>query len=305
MRQVRRKLTRPLSFWELLAATNAPIEDLTKALHQLLEQSLVQRRQSEFARREPELTPPDFLALAQTMQSIARQRPQPDATYDQGPIGPELTVKRIRTFFDCGDLEAADLLVLGDDDLVGIAAAMTGLPNRVTVLEIDPRLVEFIAKISSDYDLNLEVRLYDAQRELPPDLESRFTLAVMDPVETKAGFKLFLSRCAQALVGPGATIYLGLTSVESSPQRWHHLQNAILQAGLAITMIIPQFHRYTLPSASFVAQEYPEAADLVGPPPPPDLLWYTSSLVRLEAVSDLQPPYLGPVTLGQLLYRDR
>lgn len=305
MRQVIRKLEQPQSFWELLAVTNAPIEILAQALHQLLDESLIRRHGPKFARTGPAPKEPDFSTLTKEMQSICRQRPRPDTVYDQGPIWPELTVERVKTIFNCGDLEGSNLLILGDDDLVGIAAAMTGLPNRVTVLEIDPRLVEFISQTSSAYNLNLEVRLYDAQKELPSDLDSQFTLAVTDPVETKAGFKLFLSRCAQALVGPGAALYLGLTSVESSVQRWYDLERAILQAGFAITMVIPQFHRYTLPSASFVAQEYPEAADLIGPPPPADLPWYTSSLLRLEAVKELCPPYVGPVTLGKLLYRDR
>ena len=50
--------------------------------------------------------------------------------------------------YERGNLIGKRILVIGDDDLFSLAAALTGLPSWVVVLEKDPRLVAFINHVA-------------------------------------------------------------------------------------------------------------------------------------------------------------
>lgn len=76
----------------------------------------------------------------------AKERPEAIQDFDQGYVTPESTLARVALAWNWGDLEGKEVLVLGDDDLTGLAAALTGLPKRVVVLDADPRIVRFLER---------------------------------------------------------------------------------------------------------------------------------------------------------------
>jgi len=71
-----------------------------------------------------------FRELAQKFHELAQNRPEASQEFDQGYVTEETTVARIALLFARGDLAGKEILVLGDDDLVSLAAALTGLPKK-------------------------------------------------------------------------------------------------------------------------------------------------------------------------------
>ncbi|TDA68798.1 MAG: putative methyltransferase [Clostridia bacterium] len=323
-------LEEPLSLWELLPLTGNDATACVSALQNLLTSGLVTRQGNKFAltpagrerAREMKLTstpdltcpacegkglvPQVFFSQVETeLAELAHRRPDMKAEFDQGCVRVADSLGRVLVMYRQGDLEGREILFLGDDDLTSLAAALTGLPAGITVLEIDPQLVAFLRTVAQERGWeNLRVREYDVRNPWPEDLHGQFDVAVTDPVETRAGFTLFLSRATEGLRGPGTALYFGLTRLESDLARWGYFQQTLLQMGWVITEILPSFHRYHLPGWQFVLEECPGAVELDPGAPSPGASWYTSSLVRLEAPGELRPAHTGEVRLGAELYVD-
>lgn len=333
MQRLRQQILRALrhgaaTFWELLPLQDGDLASFTSTLVALADEGLLARQgdgslaltaagREAAARLLPRhgwecphcegtgmVVEGLFARVLEQWQRLAANRPAPILTFDQGYITPRDTVARVLFMYRRGDLEGRRLFFLGDDDLTSLAAALTGLPQEIYVLEIDERLVNFLNATAEQHGWShFRAAIYDVQEALPPQYRQAFDVAVTDPVETRQGFLLFLSRCAETLAGPGSAVYFGLTRLETGPGKWREWLESLLKMGLTPTDLLPAFHRYHLGSASFVVEEYPEARQFL-PENPPARHWYTSSLVRLEATAPPQPLFRGPVHLGAALYRD-
>ncbi|HEY8347338.1 MAG TPA: bis-aminopropyl spermidine synthase family protein [Symbiobacteriaceae bacterium] len=318
----------PRSFWELLRAGRAHTHQVLEALQGLLSSELVTYDGSNFVitpagRRQVEelgldrvadthceicagrghvLRPPFDHVLAE-FREIAALRPRATSDFDQGYVTPEVTVLRLALMAQHGDLAGRDLLLLGDDDLTGIAAALSGLPRRICVLDVDERIVQFIREVARDRGWqNLQAEVYDVRTALPSHLRGQFDVFFTDPVETLKGIFLFLSRCTEALRGPGAAGYFGLSYLEASWRKWRQIQQGLLQMGYAITEMRSAWQDYLL--EDIVARGYPVAQMAPVPVQEPDVAFYTSTVYRLQLVEAPQPIYSGPVELGRELYYD-
>jgi predicted methyltransferase len=247
-----------------------------------------------------------FQKVLEEFKEIAVSRPEAIPEFDQGFIEPEITVARVVFMYARGDLEGQKLLFVGDDDLTSIAAALTGMAEEITVLEIDQRLLEFIDQVAAARQIkNLRTCSFDVRKPLPPEFARKYDVFFTDPVETVPGIKLFLSRCVQGLKGPECSGYLGLTHLEASRQKWHTIQKMFLEMGLVITDLVRDFHSYELERATFLERNYPLVRQSSSfHLEVPDLNWYTSSLIRLEAVQEPQPLVSNDVELGRELYFD-
>lgn len=228
-----------------------------------------------------------FPEPAARFAAIAATRPAPVAEYDQVHLLPEDVWRRVAFMAGRGDLAGLDLLVLGDDDLLSVAAALTGLPRRVVVLEVDRRLVEFINNVARDEGLPLAAEQADLRDPLAPELVGRFDTFHTDPPEALSGLLLFIGRGIAGLKGPGSAGYFGVTHLEGSVTKRYRLERALLtEHGVAITDLLPAFSRYA-------TWDY-LLADLRRPPfdrlARPSGSWYNSDFVRIEKVSDR----LGP-----------
>lgn len=318
----------PRSYWALLRSSRRHAAEFIADLRELLSSGLIEYDESGFS-----LTPEgrvlaarhgirprrnvicpscsgrgvtlfsEFDAMLQRFRQITRNRPEAISLYDQGAVTPEVSVLRVAYMYEQGDLAGRDLLLLGDDDLTSIAAALSGLPRRIHVAEADERLVAFIADVSRSqgWDDYLTVEPYDVRWALPERLRARFDVFITDPVETLEGILLFLSRGTEALRERGAG-YFGLTQLESSMAKWREIQRGVLEMGYAITAILPQFQEYALDHV--LDNDWRIVTEAPVELGPPDVLFYTSSLVRLQLVGAPQPLYSGPVLMGRELYYD-
>ena len=220
--------------------------------------------------------------IAAKFREIAANRPEAIQDFDQGYVTEETTLHRVAFMWSRGDLYGKELIVLGDDDLVSIAAGLTGAPKRIVVLEIDQRLVDFIRDIAAKENLPIEVKQHDLREPLPPDLKGHFDTFFCDPTESLRGFKVFAERGIAALEGPGGAGYLGLTHCEASYGKWREIQRFFLEAGAVIAELRDAFHDYVNWPYIDHMRSWPHLP--VHRIPGRDEIWYRSALIRIELV---------------------
>ncbi len=222
--------------------------------------------------------------VALAFHRVAADRPDAAQEFDQGHVTEETTIARVAQMWRHGDLAGKDVLVVGDDDLVSVAAALTGLPQRVTVLDVDPRITSFIGKVAKRESLRIEILSHDLRAPLPPSLARAFDAFACDPTESLPGFLLFAGRGLSALRGPGGAGYLGLTHAEASLSKWHAIQRQLVTWGAVITDLRDGFHAYVnWPYVETMrGWEHLPVRRVPGRREP----WYRSALVRVELVTE-------------------
>lgn len=246
-------------------------------------------------------------AWRRRFRELTEERPLPVAEYDQGFMRPDDALARVVFMHRMGDVAGREIVLIGDDDLVSVALALTGWPRRIVVIDVDERLGAFIERVNREHGFAIEFRTLDIRHPLPLDLTARFDTFVTDPVETVPGFELFLSRAAASLRGRYAAGYFGLTTLEASLAKWHRLQRLLLQMNFVITDVLRDFSVYPERENQwerfYVSYAMMSLFHIEGYLPDRD--WYRSSFFRVEAVATPQPTILGECTLSETeLYFD-
>jgi len=311
----------PKTFWELINYQDAHIAGLYETLQELKKKGEIGYKDHRFflikdsgvrKRIETlcstcglgvEIKGP-FQEIYQRFLKITENRPLPLEEFDQGFVRPIDTIKRMAFIYERGDLEGAQIFILGDDDLLSIAIGLTGMAQAITVVEIDERITSFIQDFCKAEGItNISVRKYNVLEDLPPEEEKRYDVFITDPVETQLGFKLFVGRCISALKGPGTSGYIGLTHREASLRKWAHFQRFFLDSGMVITDILRNMTTYPEKENRF--EHFYETYDIMKKMdlPIPQVDWYKSSFVRVEAV-ETPKVHIPPVKGFQELYFD-
>jgi DNA-directed RNA polymerase subunit RPC12/RpoP len=115
------------------------------------------------------------------------------------------------------------------------------LTRGVTVIESDPRRIDFLRTAAEREAIAIDAVAHDLREPLPTALVRAFDTVTTDPPYTLAGAELFLGRASEALTGDG-TCYFSFT-------RWPapqlaDLQRIILDLGFAVRAVHPGFNRY-------------------------------------------------------------
>ena len=232
---------------------------------------------------------------------ILKNRPYPVEEYDQGYISTASALRKLAFMMERGDVHGR-IFIAGDDDLFSIALALTGMPEKIFVVDIDERLIDYINKVAEEKDLMIEAEAQDLQKD-NEKIRKNFDVFVTDPVETLPGIKLFLSRCVASLKGVGCSGYFGLTTLEASRKKWYEIQKMLHEMGFVITDIRRQFQVYPDDGSNFF--RYQEKLPIVQKLNiKSDYNWYKSSLYRVEAVKELKPLIEGDVEFGEAVYKD-
>ncbi len=244
-----------------------------------------------------------FEEVMKNYTEIAKERPEAVEKYDQGFISVDGVIRRVEFVYERGDLLGTEIFVVGDDDLFSLASALTGMPKRVFVVDIDERLIDFINRKADEYGLPVEAIVYDVQRAFPDELKRKFDVFVTDPVETIPGIKLFLSRGVSTLKGVGCSGYFGLTTLEASRRKWFEIQMMIHEMGFVITDVRRKFNVYPQEEKNFFRfQDKLPIVKKLGAKV--DYDWYKSSLYRIEAIKDPKPLIEGEMIIDEKVYKD-
>lgn len=209
------------------------------------------------------------------------KRPKPIRKYDQGFVTPSTTIARISFMMEKGDLGGKRIIVLGDDDLVSIAAALSGYPKEIAVIEIDSRITDFISKAAKEIGFDIQIHERDLREPLPSELVGRFHTFFTDPPETLKALQLFIGRGITSLIGERCSGYFGLTRVEASLEKWREIQRILLDDfKVVITDIIRSFNKYMNWDYIKETKAWNKSTKWV-----PEDIWYTSYLYRIETLS--------------------
>ena len=313
-------------FWTVTSNSGEYIIDVFKIMLTLLEKGIVERKDTDMltltnkglqlAREDLKLKHKDFLTckscsgktiviegkfleIYKKYSKIVSNRPEVKYEYDQAPIHPRDAVNRMAFLYEKGDLEGKEIILLGDDDLVSLAIALTKLPERVAILDVDDELLSFIKKVSEKEELNIEVIKHDLRYPLPENLAGSFDVFFTDPPDTLWGLILFVSRGVESLRkdirGVG---YFCMTHADCPLERWKRVFDAVLKMGMVPTDIIHDFNTYVdldVSSEDYVTEGIGKYFS------PPKAPWYKSSLIRIEKAGELKP-YIEGEMKGEELY---
>lgn len=313
--------------WQVAGRANVPFAELVDILQKLRQAKLLTFQKSDlrltpageaFA-RELHATPTVNVTCRECAGSgfaygqfhdayhrfvpLLAERPPAEATYDQGALTAESVFHRLALMYAKGDVADQRILLLGDDDLLSIALALTHLPREIVVVEIDARLCDFIERVARENDLNIRVICQDARDRLPADLRARFDTFVTDPSETIQGLLLFVEKgLAMLAPGGGRAGYFGVTLIEASMLKWNLWERHLLQNhALVFTHISEPFSLYGTNAQGQEQGKHPSSGNgshagqsaRVNFPPmqrPPREPWYRSSFFRVETLKEFVPP---------------
>ncbi|MFQ5842881.1 MAG: bis-aminopropyl spermidine synthase family protein [Thermodesulfobacteriota bacterium] len=228
-----------------------------------------------------------FRKTLQQFTSVLAGRPAPDPHYNQGLISfPDLALKA-SFMYERGDLEDRAILLIGDDDLFSLYLAMLGMGQRIFVLDIDKKILRFIEEKAGKLGLNIETMKFDLNRSLPHHLNNAFDVFISEPPEGIQGMLTFLKRGIRSLAQGEGAGYIGITMVESSLPKWYEIQAILTRNRLAITDVLRNFSLYPEGEGEWedLYKDYPIMGKIPFDVGPPNIDWYSSCLVRFEAVA--------------------
>ncbi|MEM2440345.1 MAG: bis-aminopropyl spermidine synthase family protein, partial [Candidatus Bathyarchaeia archaeon] len=219
---------------------------------------------------------------------IVQKRPSPTLNFFQGYMLESDVVARAALMHYYGDLAGKSVILIGDDDLLSIALALTRLPSRITVLDIDKRLGEFIEFVNKEYGFNIEFVEYNVADPLPAELRGKFEVFSSEPLETLSGLRAFLIRGVACLREKGVG-YFGLTLYEASLKKWLAVQKLLTRMNCVVTDIIQGFSVYPM---DYGTANYEEFAYNLGfkVGKNPGVNWYKSALYRFEVLGKARLP---------------
>ena len=192
------------------------------------------------------ILPEEFRDLAPRFESLARDRPPPDKTLDQSHTTTDTSIRRALFLREYGALDR-DLLILGDDNLTSLAVGLlrkaVGVEAKLSVVEIDQRVVTHIRTVSEAEGFGVEVLPHDLRNPLPETLSEQFDVFFTDPPYTLEGLGLFVSRGISGLrKGGGRQAFIAFG--HKDPEEQKAVVQTISDAGLSIGEMRPGFNRY-------------------------------------------------------------
>ncbi len=211
---------------------------------------------------------------------IIKKRPPALQKFDQGFQTPDSVFGRIALAIERGDIQGKDIIVLGDDDLMAIALRFTGMPNRITILEIDTRITEFIENINTKYNLGIEIVNFNLCKKLPQKFIGKYDTFFCDPTEAFGGFKIFVAKGIACLKKEGCAGYFGITRVESGIEKWWKFEKFLINSKVVITDILSNFSEYE----NWDFTELKRTWESLPVKQLPDRIWYRSWLLRIETL---------------------
>lgn len=215
----------------------------------------------------------NFTHTLEKTKNLLNKRPTPIPWLDQTHGTAETALLRALFMLERGSIEGREILFLGDDDFTSIAVSLLHAAKRVTVIDVDHRLIETINEISEKENLEINCIKHDLKNPLPKKLLGKYDIAFTDPPYTIPGLVLFLSRGITSIRRQkSGSIYLAYA--HRSPEELLKIQKTLNKMGLCIAEHIPKFNKYK--GAEMFAN--------------------TTSIIRLETTEETQPLITGSFT---------
>ncbi|HWG63116.1 MAG TPA: bis-aminopropyl spermidine synthase family protein [Streptosporangiaceae bacterium] len=196
------------------------------------------------------VVPETVAALSAELAGLAAAAPGAKPELDQTHCTVATKIRRVLRMQEAGALDGKAVIILGDDDLVSVAIAafcrLAGGPitiRRLTVVDADPDVLDFVGRSVADLGLDVELCHHDLREPLPSGLTGAFDVACTDPPYTIPGAELFLSRAVSALA-PDAGGHVFLSFGARRPEQALRAQELMTQMGLTLRALAPGFNEY-------------------------------------------------------------
>ncbi|MFP4456411.1 MAG: bis-aminopropyl spermidine synthase family protein [Clostridia bacterium] len=193
--------------------------------------------------------PTDYLPVLEKLRDILNDRPKVDVTVDQAHGTAETALRRAILALEKGLMFNKKIALLGDDDYVSVAIMLLQKhlfdknPPRLTVFDIDYRILKHIQKISTELGFDVETIEYDLRNPLSEDFIGKFDAIFTDPPYTLDGAKLFLIRANNLLKNElGKHIFFSFG--HKAPKEMIEVQRVVVELGFSFSEIIPSFNQY-------------------------------------------------------------
>jgi len=181
--------------------------------------------------------------ILEKLEGYSRLRPRPYTWLDQAFATPQTSLLRALFMLEEGDVEGRNVIFLGDDDLTSVATGLLRAARKITVIDVDERLIDLIQGISDREELGIQCVLHDLRNALPVEMISGYDVVFTDPPYTIQGLRLFVSRGIEALSKKKCrSVYLAFA--HKPPKEILKLQTALNEMGLIIKELIPRFNMY-------------------------------------------------------------
>lgn len=186
------------------------------------------------------------------LEHIFENRPMVDVLIDQSKCTLNTSIKRAILALKNSAVIGKKILCMGDDDFVSIAIAIIAkkifsnnenINCRITVLDIDERILDYIKNISIEFSLPITTFYYDAKEPLPHFCVGNFDCFFTDPPYTLPGLDLFLSRGLLALKKQNS-LKIFFSFANKSPDVTLEMQKQFCKMGLIIKSIDKNFNEY-------------------------------------------------------------
>lgn len=304
-------LIKKLNFWEL-ASQVAPIAELVKKLEDMEKRKLVGVSNTDLfltqkglilAKKE-KISPKRIIDknscrvkidfdLLKKFKSL-RLEEVFNENYDQLQLLPESVIKKVEVLRDKGDIEGKKIVCLGDDDMVAIALALTGLPKEVSVLEVDDKIINHENTVFKKIKANAKAYKCDLVKGVPEKFKNKFDVFITEPPDTVFGNSLFFSRGIDCLKKQGGVGYLGVSETDLSRKDFLSVEKNILKMEALITDIYNKLEPYEIGTEERWVFNIPPKYGLPKKP------WFFSDLFRVETTEESKPMFKKPINRKNL-----
>lgn len=220
----------------------------TDVIAELVLRTGLSRRAVQEALREPPYDPPEDRGRELSAEHVAQWQarlPKPDRDLDHVAATADTAVKRARFLHDTYWLDGAHLICVGDRDLTSLAVASVSPGVRVTVVDVDERVLAVIRGVARQEGLDVQTAFADLRLGPPATLREAGDLAFTDPPYTPEGIQLFAARALQMQrQDDDARVLIAYGYGEAQAALGYGVQEAIHELRLLIEALYPQFSRY-------------------------------------------------------------
>lgn len=172
--------------------------------------------------------------------------PPPKRDLDQFTATKDTVSKRAILLNTLADIRQKRVAFIGDDDFTSVAISHFQ-PQKVSVFDIDERVLAGIQKVAVTESCHIQTVHYDVFNTLPANLMGAFDVVFTDPPYTKQGMEIFLSRAIQLLdpSNQAARIYFCYGNADRAKERFFPIHQMVLDQGLMLRWVFDKFNRYT------------------------------------------------------------
>ena len=191
------------------------------------------------------------------VDTINKSRPSPNRAIDQIYMKPVCMITQTKSVAPY--LQSKDIVFVGDGDHMSIMSGIFAEPASMTVLDIDPRVLESVHRLGKKFNLEIETCQYDVLNPLPDYLTNAFDFFYTNPPygsknAGKSGI-VFISRCIEACKAKssGCIILPYDHERDWTKKAMFNIQKFLLNTGYVIAEKINYLHIYYLDDATLAS----------------------------------------------------